>query len=214
VVDLDKKDVLAVVNILVMIILGIGGLMINQTVIDLQNRIFDLESASRRVDIRILVDNLIHEKNNDSSSVNTTIVGYICNEGSRKTIIEGIEIWVFYRDEFQFRYMELNRSRGWRILESEDVILDFHWNNACLAEDEARPFLVNFLFEPMYFWKEELMLYNYSVNLKQSQDHSWRAVQNFNFSGFYLIQLQWIETIIRFNDGIDKDENTYTIPIP
>lgn len=164
-----------------------------------------LENQIARGDISVLVD-LTH-KTNESGSVNATLFGYICNEGSRKAVIRRIELWTIIED-----CLVPDTWVSYRCFFSEDLPTDLNWNDHLLDEDEARPFFVSLLYEPLGFWKKDLMLYNLTINIKE-HEHSWKTVSNYSFSEHYPLQMTAIEIRISFNDGISDEEKTYTFSV-
>ena len=200
-------------RIAVIVILGVGELVIAQMV-------FDLQSSVRRADMSILMESQTSDAHGWFGFMYIMFKGYLCNEGSRMAIIERFEISQIYNSSE-------NHKMSF-VIDSTDVCSDFGWDNACLGEQEARPFLVNLFIERiedarggLYVWKywrngilHTVGTFNVRCSVRGSQNSLWKFLGNYTIYDDLCYPMDYVKkpTEIRisvgFNDGISHQEKT------
>jgi len=122
------------IHLLVIIGLGIGEILLTIWTLNVQNTALNLEIASRRADISILVDPT-HNQNWTfmvPGGAYLTVNGTFCNEGTRVAIIKEMELSAIYFFSDNTTYILTKTYSN----PSEDC----NWNNNTIIKNECRPF--------------------------------------------------------------------------
>jgi hypothetical protein len=113
------------VNLLAIILIGIGEIVLGV-------RMLNLEIASKRADISILIDPARNQNwTFVPNGVYLTVNGTFCNEGTRTAIIKELELSMIYRLSDDQYIVTRTYSDPARVC---------NWNNNTITEDELRPF--------------------------------------------------------------------------
>ncbi len=121
-------------NLLAIVVLGIVEIVLGFWMLNIQSTVLNLEIASRRADISMLVDPA-HDQHWTfivPGGVYLTVNGTFCNEGTRVAIIKEMELSAiyFFSDNTTYTLTQTywNPSK------------DCNWNNNTILENECRPF--------------------------------------------------------------------------
>jgi hypothetical protein len=121
-------------NLLAIVVLGIVEIALGFWMLNIQSAVLNLEIASRRADISILVDPA-HNQNWTfvvPGGVYLTVNGTFCNEGTRVAIIKEMELSAIYFFSDNTTYILTKTYSN----PSEDC----NWNNNTILENECRSF--------------------------------------------------------------------------